>query len=144
MENRIKTALIIGDTSDIGRAIAHRLAGDGYALHLAGRDPARLDREVRDLQLRSGGTVTAYICDVLKDRGGTTFLDVLDPFPDMAVCVVGLLGDQAASQCDSAAAEQVMKTNFVGPALLMGALAWRFERRGSGVLVGVSSVAGGR
>ena len=96
------------------------------------------------MQLRSGGTVTAYICDVLKDRGGTTFLDVLDPFPDMAVCVVGLLGDQAASQCDSAAAEQVMKTNFVGPALLMGALAWRFERRGSGVLVGVSSVAGGR
>ena len=37
-----------------------------------------------------------------------------------------------------------MRTNYVGPALLMGALAERFEQRGSGVLVGVSSVAGER
>ena len=37
-----------------------------------------------------------------------------------------------------------MRTNYVGPALLMGALAERFERRGGGVLVGVSSVAGER
>ena len=136
--------MIIGGTSDIGRTIAYRLAGDGYALQRAGRDPARLDREVRDLQLRSGGTVTAYICDVLKDRGETTFLDALGPLPDVAVRVVGLLGDQAASQCDPAAAEQVMKTNFIGPALLMGMLAERSERRGSGVPVGVSSAAGGR
>ena len=143
-ENRIRTALVIGATSDIGRAIAHRLAGDGYALQLAGRDPARLDREVRDLQLRSGGAVTACICDVLEDRGGATFLGALDPLPDVAVCVVGLLGDQAASQRDPAAAEQVMKTNFVGPALLMGVLAEQFARRGAGVLVGVSSVAGDR
>ena len=96
------------------------------------------------MQLRSEGNITAHICDVLKDRGGTTFLDALDPLPDVAVCVVGLLGDQAASQCGPAAAEQVMKTNFVGPALLMGAPAERFEHRGSGVLVGVSSVAGDR
>ena len=97
-ENTIKLGLIIGATSDIGRAIARRLAHDGYALHLAGRDQARLDREVRDLQLRSEGNVTAYICDVLKGRGRTTFLDALDPLlPDVAVCVVGLLGDQATS-----------------------------------------------
>ena len=37
-----------------------------------------------------------------------------------------------------------MWTNYVGPALLMGALAGRFEERGSGELVGVSSVAGDR
>lgn len=35
-----------------------------------------------------------------------------------------------------------MRTNYVGSALLMGAMAERFERRGSGVVVGVSSVAG--
>ena len=143
MRNRIKTALIIGATSDIGRAIAHRLAGDGYALQLAGRDPVRLDREIRDLQHRCG-SAAAYFCDVIEDRGGATFLDTLDSLPDVAVCVVGLLGDQAASQRDPAAAEQVMKTNFVGPALLMGVLAEQFARRGTGVLVGVSSVAGDR
>ena len=138
------TALIIGATSDIGRAIARRLAGDGYALQLAARDPVRLDREVRDLRLRGGGAVTAHPCDVLEIHGGAIFLDALDPLPEVAVCVVGLMGDQGESQCDPAAAERVMRTNYVGPSLLLGALAERFERRGAGVLVGVSSVAGDR
>ena len=37
-----------------------------------------------------------------------------------------------------------MRTNYVGPALLLGSLARRFEERGRGVLVGISSVAGDR
>ena len=43
--NKIRTALVIGATSDVGRAIAHCLAGDGYALQLAGRDPVPLERD---------------------------------------------------------------------------------------------------
>ena len=139
-----RTALVIGVTSDIGRAIARRLADGGWALQVAARDPARLEREARDLRVRTGAAVAAHRCDVLDEDGGGSLLDTLDPLPDTAVCVVGLLGDQAESQRDGAAAERVMRTNYVGPALLMGALAERFERRGHGVLVGVSSVAGER
>ncbi len=135
---------MIGATSDIGRAIAHALAEDGCALQLAARDAARLERETRDLRVRTAAAVTAHPCDVLDEDCGVSLLDTLDPLPDVAVCVVGLLGNQAESQRDGAAAERVMRTNYVGPALLMGALAERFERRGSGVLVGVSSVAGER
>ena len=137
-------ALVLGATSDIGRAIAHELAGGGYAMQLAGRDPARLEREARDIRVRTGAVVTLHCGDALRDDGGVSMLDALDPLPEVAVCVVGLLGDQAESQRDIVAAERVMRTNYVGPALLMGALAERFERRGSGVLVGVSSVAGER
>ena len=94
--------------------------------------------------MRTEVAVTAYRCDVLDEGGGVSLLDALDPLPDVAMCVVGLLGNQAEGQRDGTAAEQVMRTNYVGPALLLGALAERFERRGSGVLVGVSSVAGER
>ena len=138
------TALVIGATSDIGRALARKLAEEGWALQLAARDPARLDREAQDLRVRTGAAVASHRCDVLRDDGGVSLLDELDPLPDVAVCLVGLLGDQAESQRSGAAAERVMRTNYVGPALLMGALAERFERRGSGVLAGVSSVAGDR
>ena len=144
MNDRPKTALVIGATSDIGRVIAHALAEDGCALQLAARDAGRLERETRDLGVRTAVAVTAHPCDVLDEDGGVSLLDALDPLPDVAVCVVGLLGNQAESQRDGGAAERVMRTNYVGPSLLMGALAERFERRGSGVLVGVSSVAGER
>ena len=138
------TALVVGATSDIGRAVARRLARDGCALQLAARDVEALAAEVRDLRPAAGGGVTAHRCDVLDADGGVSLLDALDALPDVAVCVVGMLGDQRAARRDGAAAERIMRTNYVGPALLTAALAERFERRGSGVLVGVSSVAGDR
>lgn len=144
MNDGTETALVIGATSDIGRAIARKLAEEGWALQLAARDTARLEREAQDLRLRTGIAVTSYCCDVLRDDGGVALLDTLDPLPGVAVCVVGLLGDQAESERDAGAAERVMRTNYIGPALLTGVLAERFAQRGSGVLVGVSSVAGDR
>ena len=135
---------MVGATSDIGRAIAYRLARDGFALQLAARDPSRIRREARDLRVRTGATVSLHRCDVLRANGGASLLDELDPLPDVAVCVVGWLGGQREVEKDGAAAEKSMRTNYLGPALLIGALAERFEKRGSGVLVGLSSVAGER
>ena len=139
-----ETALIVGATSDIGRAVARRLAADGCAVQLAGRNAETLAAAARDLRATAAGAVTEHRCDVLDADGGVSLLDRLDALPDVAVCVVGTMGDEQAARSDGAAAERIMRTNYVGPALLTAALAERFERRGSGVLVGVSSVAGDR
>lgn len=143
-EPRADTALVIGATSDIGRAIARQLAAAGWRLQLAGRDTTRLRRTARDLEVRAGANIALHHCDMLQYDHGMSLLDGLDPLPEIAVCVVGLLGDQAESQRDNQAAAKVICTNYIGPALLLGALAELFERRGSGTLVGVSSVAGER
>ena len=111
MNDGTETALVIGATSDIGRAIAYTLADGGCALQLAARDPARLERETRDIRVRTGVAVTVHQCDVLDEDGGVSLLDTLDPLPDVAVCVVGLLGDQAESQQNPDAAERVIRTN---------------------------------
>ena len=72
VEGRIETALVVGATSGIGRAIARELAGEGCALQLAGRDAAGLDREARDLRVRTGVVVTTHRCDVLEADGGVS------------------------------------------------------------------------
>ena len=142
MPTPVGSALVIGATADIGRAINRALATERYALQLAARDAARLEREAQDLRLRSGASVTTHLCDVLHDDGGVSLLATLDELPDIAVCVVGLHDEHAPHDVDAAA--RVMRTNYLGPALLMGALAERFAARGSGVLVGIGSVAGDR
>ena len=138
------TVLVIGATSDIGRATARQLAAAGWTLQLAGRDATRLRRTARDIEVRSGASIALYCCNVLEEDHGISLLKALEPLPEIAVCVVGLLGDQAEGQRDSQAAATAMRSNYIGPALLLGGLAELFERRGSGTLVGVSSVAGER
>ena len=68
----------------------------------------------------------------------------LTVLPDAVVSVIGLLGDQAKAETDLAHASLVLRSNFEGPALLLGLFAERFRARGEGVIVGVSSVAGDR
>ena len=135
---------MIGATSDIGRAIAARLASQGRPLQLAARDVGRLEREANHLRVQREVDVTVHRCDVLAADAGASMLDELDPMPEVVICVVGLLGDQREAERDLSTAEVLMRTNYVGPALLLGELAKRLERRRNGVLVGVSSVAGDR
>jgi short-subunit dehydrogenase len=72
------------------------------------------------------------------------FIKTLPVIPDTVVCVIGELGDQNRAQVDVDYAAAILRTNFEGPALLLGALAENFLQRGNGTLVGVSSVAGER
>ncbi len=136
--------LIVGGTSDIGRAIAHRFASAGHPICLAARDIERLRDDQADIQLRHGVPVSLHALDILDTAAFDGFVRSLPDLPATAVCVVGLLGDQASAQDDPDRAALVMRSNFEGPALLMGVLANLFAARGSGTLIGVSSVAGDR
>ena len=140
-----RSALILGASSDIARACARRLAAEGYAiLMLAGRDPAALTLQAEDLRIRHRTTVSVHAYDALNPEGVAGFVDGLGTVPDVVICAVGLLGVQAESQADPAAALRVMRSNFEGPALVLGVLAERMVARGSGTIVGISSVAGER
>jgi NAD(P)-dependent dehydrogenase (short-subunit alcohol dehydrogenase family) len=140
-----KSLLLIGGTSDIGRAAALHFAKAGWQVMLAARNEEEVRRNADDIAARTGSPeVTTHRLDVLESDHFAAFLDELPRLPDVAVCVVGELGDQARAQSDPAHASLVLRTNFEGPALLLGLLAERFVARGSGTIIGVSSVAGDR
>lgn len=136
--------LILGARSDIGLAVAHRFAAAGHPIQLAARKAATLENDRSDLALRYEIPVTIHEFDALAMENQSVFIDGLPELPVIAVCTVGLLGHQAKNEKDLAAAALVMHTNYVGPASIMGELANRFEARGSGILIGISSVAGER
>lgn len=138
------TVLILGATSDIARAVALRFAAAGHPLILAGRDAARLEREAADIALRHGVETRALAFDALDVAGFAGFAAALDPLPEVAVCAIGAMGEQRESERDPQAAARVIRASFEGPALILGALAELFAARGSGTLVGISSVAGER
>lgn len=139
-----RSVLILGATSDMARALARAYAQAGCRLLLAARNPAALEADARDLQLRHQAQVSTHAFDVLDTSGHAAFLDGLGELPDTVVCLVGLLGDQKRAEADFHQAELVMRTNYLGPASILGEVAARMERRGSGTIIGISSVAGER
>ena len=140
----MQTALVLGATSEIGQAIARRFAREVGCLQLAGRDLGRLERAAEELRDANAEHITVHHCDVLAPDSGAACLEELHPLPDIVVCVVGGGADQREAERNPRVAETTMRTNYLGPALLLGAVAERFASRGSGVIVGMSSVSGER
>lgn len=138
------TILILGARSDVARACARRYAAEGYDIQLAARDAATLEPEAQDLRLRHSVAVTCHDFDALDLDGFATFLDGLPSLPRVALCAIGYMGDQDESQDDPQSAARVLRSNFEGPALILGLLANRMEEHGAGTIIGISSVAGER
>ncbi len=110
----------------------------------AARDVAAAQRNADDIATRTGTAPTIHTLDVLQTDGLADFIASLPVLPDTVVCVVGELGDQSRAETDLALATKIIRTNFEAPSLLLGLFAERFQTRGSGTIVGVSSVAGDR
>jgi NAD(P)-dependent dehydrogenase (short-subunit alcohol dehydrogenase family) len=136
--------LVIGGSSDIGHATALRYAKEGWTVMLAGRDLDAVRRNADDVTARTGTEATVHALDVLKTDHLDAFVTGLPSLPHTVVCVVGELGDQKRAQTDLEEATLIMRTNFEAPSLLLELFARRFEERGSGTIIGVSSVAGDR
>lgn len=140
-----KTALIIGANSDMARAIALQLAEEGYDLQLAARNAEqRLERAATDIALRFQRNVTLYDLDVSVTDSHQAFVNGLNTLPDVVVSAAGLMTDQYAAQADYSQAAAMINANFSGLVSLFEKLATSMEARGSGCLVGISSVAGDR
>lgn len=136
--------LIVGARSDIGKAVAHKFASLGHPVRLAARNSSNLEAVKIDMELRYGVSVDLHEFDALATETHDSFVAALPELPLIAVCVVGLMGEQAENERDVVVAAGVMRSNYEGPASILAILANRFEERGSGTIVGISSVAGDR
>ena len=138
------TVLILGARSDMAMAIAHCFAKEGYDIQLAARNADGLVSDTSDIALRYQVAVTQHEFDALNTASHVAFVVHLPVLPDIAVCAVGYMGEQAENERCTQSASLVMRSNYEGPTSILAVFANLFEQRGSGTLVGISSVAGER
>lgn len=136
--------LILGAASDIARAVARSFAEAGHPIQLAARNVARLEDDASDLRTRFGADVTLHEFDALTIDSHGAFVSALPVLPEIAICAVGAKGSQDGGEANPIDGVHIMRSNFEGPASVMAHLANAMETRGSGTLVGISSVAGDR
>ncbi len=138
------SVLILGATSDIAQAIAHQYASKGYSLYLAGRNIARIQPYVSDLQIRYRAEVKALVFDAVEYDQHKSFVSNIDPTPEIVCCVFGYLGEQNHAEKDWEEARRIIEVNYMGAVSILHHFANQMEEKGKGVIVGISSVAGER
>ncbi|GAA0927807.1 SDR family NAD(P)-dependent oxidoreductase [Pseudonocardia zijingensis] len=141
-----ETVLVLGGRSEIGLAVARRLAA-GNTLVLAARRKDELDAEEESLRAAGAAAVdrVEFDADAL-DAHRAVLLDVVRRHGRLDVVVVafGVLGDQARAERDPAHAVQIVHTDYVAHVAVLLHLAAILREQGSGTLVVFSSVAGAR
>jgi NAD(P)-dependent dehydrogenase (short-subunit alcohol dehydrogenase family) len=140
--------LVLGGRSEIGSAVAERLAarGCGTVVLAARRADDLVEEEFR--LLRAGATTVGRIEFDADDlaRHAAVLDEVTERFgaPSTVVVSFGILGDQAAAERDPAAAVAIAHTDYLAHVHVLTLLARRMRAAGRGTLVVFSSVAGVR
>ena len=138
------TLLVLGAKSDIGIALAHRFAKEGYDVQLAARNSNTLKYDCLDIKIRYGVNANFYELDALDLKSHQNLISSLTKIPDIAIYAIGALGNQKEDENDIKKSIEIIRTNFEGLVSIFGILSNNFKKRGSGTLIGISSVAGDR
>jgi short-subunit dehydrogenase len=140
----MSTILIIGAKSDIAKAVAREYAKHGYDLYMAARNANELEAFANDITVRTQRAVKLVELDILDYKSHQAFYDNLEEKPLGVISAIGYLGEQEKAQSNFDEAQRIMDTNYTGVASLFNTIANDFEKRRSGFIVGISSVAGDR
>jgi short-subunit dehydrogenase len=105
-----RAAVVTGAAGGIGRAIATRLAGDGWALALADRDEAGLTSVAREL---SGTNVTVHVADLLDRDTPEKLLDEVSRAHGAVQLLVNNAGVTVLGPLEAQTREEVERVLYV-------------------------------
>nr|WP_211177883.1 SDR family NAD(P)-dependent oxidoreductase [Pseudonocardia acidicola] len=140
--------MVLGGRSEIGIAVAERLArGGAGTVILAARRSADLDDEEKRMRAAGATTVVRVEFDADDLPGHRAVLDDVVARHgrlDTVVVAFGILGEQARAETDAEHAVQIVHTDYVAHVHMLTLLANLLRAQGRGTLVVYSSVAGVR
>lgn len=137
--------LVLGANSDVACAVVKRFAQDEIvSACLASRDIELLEKKAKDMGVRHNIQAHAVAFDALDFASHQTFYQNLSQKPDVIVLAFGYVGDQSKAQGDFDEARRILDSNYTGAASILEIIAADFEKRQSGTIIAISSVAGDR
>ena len=144
---RMKRIVILGATSGIAQEVQRRLANRGCELLLVARSPERLAHLQADLSLRGATTVITYAADlesVQQHAGIFDFARRQFPDFDTVLLAYGSMHDQKDAEISVDVLLKELQVNFVSATAILSLFAADLERRRTGCLAAITSVAGDR
>ena len=139
-----KVAIVTGGTRGIGLAIARLLAEDGASVVVSGRDAARLDAAVKELE-SLGAPAMAVAADAAKREDADRLVETTrERFGRIDVLVnnAGITRDQLLVRMKDDDWDQVLDTNLRGVFLMTRAVGKVMMRQKSGRIINIASTAG--
>jgi NAD(P)-dependent dehydrogenase (short-subunit alcohol dehydrogenase family) len=133
-------ALVTGATSGIGREVARKLAADGFAVLVHGRDAARGAAVVDEIT--AGGGQARFIAADLTDVSGIERLADAAGDVDVLVNNAGFSWFGPTADLAPATFDQLFAANVRSAYYLVAAIAPRMAKRGTGSIINLGSMAG--
>jgi len=139
-----KTVLITGGSRGLGLALAQEFGSRGARIALCARDASELEQAAA--KLRNGGIeAQPFVCDVTNSSAIEPLLDrVSEHFGGIDVLVnnAGSINVGPFNSFDHSEFERAMNLMFWAPVNLTLAMLPRFQKRGGGHIVNITSVGG--
>jgi len=142
-----QTWLILGASSAAARAFAHRAAGSGAQVLLAGRDAEDLHAQAADLSLRHDVPAEALRLDVRDLDSHAAFAAGCAARSSGQLNIfaaVGAMPEQQRLDHDVALLRDTVETNFTGLVSVLAAFTPALTRQRGGTMMVMGSVAGDR
>jgi 3-oxoacyl-[acyl-carrier protein] reductase len=139
-----KTAIVTGGTRGIGAAVAAVLAEHGAAVVVSGRDAARLQNAVQELEER-GASVHGVVADAAKREDADRLVGAAKERYgrlDLLVNNAGITRDGLLIRMKDDDWDRVMEVNLRGAFLMTRAAAKLMVRQRSGRIINIASTAG--
>jgi decaprenylphospho-beta-D-erythro-pentofuranosid-2-ulose 2-reductase len=143
----MKRIIILGATSGIALEVQRQLARRGCELLLVARSAPRLAEVQADLLVRGAARVLTYTADlssVAQHQGVFEFASRELADFDTVFLAYGSMHDQKAAATSIPVLLQELQVNFVSAAAILTLFAADLERRRTGCIAAISSVAGDR
>jgi len=144
MSSESRTALVTGASRGLGRAIAERLARDGWRIALVARQASKLN-EVRAVIEAAGGKACVHTADISDPKSADQVIAALEKESGPLGALInnaGITKDGLLMRMDDADWSAVIDTNLTGAFRWIRAASRGMLKARAGRIVNIGSVVG--